>query len=412
MDKEALKLVLVGSIDHGKSTLIGRLFYDTDSLPEGKIEEIQAASEAVGRELEFGFIMDHLKEERERGVTIDTAQAFFSTEKRDYVIIDAPGHKEFLRNMITGASQAEAAVLICSAYEGVEEQTRRHAYVLKLLGIEQIVVAYNKMDLVGYDRHRLEQVKAQMREFLRLINMTPSLEVPVSAKLGDNIAARSPNMPWYEGPTVLEALDLFRKSALPTDKPVRLPIQDLYDVEGQQVVVGRVESGVLDCGVMLSLLPTDRTRKVIEIKKFGERDIQQAAAGECIGVVFDSEGLARGEVGCPPDDLAAILTSLEASVFWLARDPLKVDEELTIRCSTQQKKCRVSAIRERVDSSTLERLERDAATLQQTEVGEVTIATDSPIVVETFKDVPELGRFVLLRDRDVVAGGIVTSAGR
>jgi len=410
MQREALKLVLVGSIDHGKSTLIGRLFYDTDCLPEGKMEEIRAASEAEGRDLEFGFIMDHLREERQRGVTIDTAQAFFSTDLRDYVIIDAPGHKEFLKNMITGASQAEVAVLICSAFEGVEEQTRRHAYVLKLLGLEQTIIAYNKMDLVGYDRHRFEQVRADMQEFLRRIDVRPALEIPVSAKLGDNVARRSENMSWYDGPTVLEGLDRFEKGLAPSDKPVRFPIQDVYELEGEQVAVGRVESGLLRRNAQLLFLPASRTRTVASIRKFGEPDLPEAGWGECVGVVFDSDGVRRGEVGCPPEAPARLVSSFEASVFWLAREPLRSHEELTLRCSTQSRACRVAAIRERVDSSTLAHLEHSASTLRETEVGELTITTDSPIVLESFADVPELGRFVLMRGHDVVAGGIVTDA--
>jgi len=408
MEKETLKFVLVGSIDHGKSTLIGRLFYDTDSLPEGKIEEIRAASEAEGKELELGFLLDHLREERHRGVTIDTAQAFFSTDRRDYVIIDAPGHKEFLKNMITGVSQAEAAVLICSACEGVEEQTRRHAYMLKLLGIEQAIVAYNKMDLVGYERGRFEQVRRDLGEFLRRIGISPVHEVPVSARLGDNVAVRSAKMPWHEGPTVLEALDSLRKTALPLDRPVRLPIQDVYDVDGRRVAVGRVESGVLRRGAVLKFLPEGRERTVREIVKFGEEDIEQASAGECIGVSFDADGVRRGEVGCAPDSPAPVVESVQANVFWLAAAPLKVGEELLLRCSTQERACRVRSIRERIDSSTLEHVEHDAAQLGETEVGELTIEAASPMVAEAFRDVPELGRFVLVRGRDVVGGGIVT----
>jgi sulfate adenylyltransferase large subunit len=411
MEKEALRLVIVGSVDHGKSTLIGRLFYDTDSLPEGKMEEIQAASEAEGKEVEFGFIMDHLREERQRGMTIDTARAFFSTDKRDYIIIDAPGHKEFLKNMLTGASQADAAVLICSAYEGVEEQTRRHVYLLRLLGLNQIIVAYNKMDLVGYERRRFEKVRADLHKFLRRIDIMPTLEVPISAKLGENIASRSPNMPWYDGPTILEGLDRFVKSSLPTEKPVRLPIQDVYELDGQRVAVGRVESGILKRGQTLCFLPSGGRKKVTEIRKFGEQDVEQAGAGECIGVLFDSDPPGRGAVGCQPEHLAEPTESFEASVFWLAGKPLKRGEPLTVRCSTQEKACSVGAIRERVDSSTLEHTERDADALEETEVGELSINTQSPIVVEKFQEVPELGRFVLLRGRDVVAGGIVTSAG-
>jgi sulfate adenylyltransferase subunit 1 (EFTu-like GTPase family) len=213
MVKESLAFVMVGHVDHGKSTLIGRLLCDTDSLPDGKLEEIEAAAAAEGREMEIGFVMDHLHEERERGITIDTAQTFFSSPARDYVIIDAPGHKEFIKNMITGASQAEAAVLLCCVDEGVQEQTRRHAYVVRLLGLEQVVVAYNKMDRVGYEQQRFEQVKADMDVFLGRLGITPSVEVPVSARIGDNVADRSDNMPWHEGPTILEALDMFRSGS-------------------------------------------------------------------------------------------------------------------------------------------------------------------------------------------------------
>ncbi len=408
MEKETLKLVIVGSFDHGKSTMIGRLFYDTGCLPEGKIEEIHAASEAEGRDLEFGFIMDHLREERSRGVTIDTAQTFFSTEARDYAIIDAPGHKEFLKNMITGASQADAAVLVCSAYEGVEEQTRRHAYVLKLLGLHQTLVAYNKMDLVGYGQERFAEVRADLRAFLAQVDIEPTIEVPVSAKLGDNIADRSENMPWYDGPTILEALDEFQKKSQPTDKPLRLPIQDVYEFDGAQVAVGRVEAGVVRPGMELCFLPEGRIHKLVEIRKYLEEDIGESSAGECIGMVFEPGGLRRDEVGCPVDARPALGTSFEASVFWLVKEPLRAGEELTVRCSTQEIACRVATIRERVDSSTLEHIEKNASELQAFEVGEVTISTESPLVTEDFTDVPELGRFVLLRGRDVTAGGIVT----
>ena len=190
MERESLALVLVGHVDHGKSTLIGRLLCDTGSLPEGKMEEIEAAARAEGKEFEFGFILDHLHEERERGITIDTTQTFFTSPTRDYVIIDAPGHKEFIKNMITGASQAEAAVLICSVAEGVQEQTKRHAYLIELLGLEQVIVAYNKMDLVGFDRARFLEVKRDMGAFLDRIGVRPSIEVPISARDGDNVAER------------------------------------------------------------------------------------------------------------------------------------------------------------------------------------------------------------------------------
>jgi sulfate adenylyltransferase subunit 1 (EFTu-like GTPase family) len=413
MSDESLAFVMVGHIDHGKSTLIGRLLYDTDSLPDGKMEEIEAAARQEGRPLEFGYVVDHLAEERSRGITIDTAQIFFSGEARDYVIIDAPGHKEFIKNMITGASQAEAAVLICSAFEGVQEQTKRHAYVIKLLGLDQVLVAYNKMDLVGYEQARFEAVRGEMDAFLERLGVSPRVEVPVSAAVGDNIAGRSENMPWYDGPTVLEGLDLFRKMPAPTEKALRFPIQDIYVRGGKSIAAGRVESGVLRKGDRLRFLPGDKVCTVQEIRQYLRDDMPSAEAGECIGVLFDADGLRRGQVGCPVGDNLTMTRRLGASVFWLSPRPLETEgqERLVFKCATQEVPCRVAAISERLNSSTLEQLDPNAGRLEETEVGDMVLEADEPVVVESFYDVAELGRFVLVRGHDVVAGGIVT-AGR
>ena len=410
MSDESLSFVMVGHIDHGKSTLIGRLLYDTGSLADGKMEEIEAAAKAEGRPVEFGYVVDHLAEERSRGITIDTTQTFFSTDARDYVIIDAPGHKEFIKNMITGASQAEATVLICSAYEGVQEQTKRHTYVIKLLGVDQVLVAYNKMDLVDYDQERYETVKEEMNEFLARLGITPSLEVPVSAAKGDNIANRSENMPWYTGPTVAEGLDMFKKIPAPTQKPLRFPIQDIYVRDGDRIAAGRVESGVLQKGQKLRFVPGDKVRTVKEIRQHLREDMPQAEAGECIGLLFEADGLRRGQVGCPVEDELTMTQRLSASVFWLSPRALEADEgRLVFKCATQEVPCRVASIVERLDSSTLEQLDAGAGRLEETEVGELVLEFEEPVVVESFYDVQELGRFVLVRGRDVVAGGIVTA---
>jgi len=417
MERESLAFVMVGHVDHGKSTLIGRLLYDTHSLPEGKIEELEAAARAEGRELEFGFVTDHLREERQRAMTIDTAQTFFSGLSRDYVIIDAPGHRELIKNMITGASQAEAAVLILSVAEGVQEQTKRHAYVVRLLGIEQLVVAYNKMDLVGCSRQRFQEVKRDMDEFLGRIGLLPQLDVPISARRGDNVVERSDDMPWYKGPTLLEALDTFRKIPPPTEKPLRFPVQDVYPWSGPEadhIAVGRVESGRLRASQRLRFVPGEQLRTVRAIKQYGEPDLAEAEAGQCVGVILDEDGLRRGQVGCPADDMVRAARRFHASVFWLAPVPLEVGgshrRALTIKCATQEQPCCVAALDERIDSSTLERLPAQENRLQETEVGQVVIETAEPVVVESFYDVQELGRFVLVRGRDVVAGGIVTRA--
>src|SRR5215204_3750956 len=225
---EQLKIVIVGHVDHGKSTFVGRLFHDTGSLPEGKLEQLQRIAERRGVPFEWANLMDALQSERDQNITIDTAQIWFHTKKRQYVIIDAPGHKEFLKNMVTGAANAEAALLLIDANEGVQEQSRRHGYLLNLLGIRQIAVLVNKMDLQNYSEERYNELEREYRKFLQSIGVEPKQFVPIAAKHGDNIATKSSNMPWWNGPTVLDVLDGFKVADLPSDQPLRFPIQDVY----------------------------------------------------------------------------------------------------------------------------------------------------------------------------------------
>src|SRR5690349_7902832 len=216
---EQLKIVIVGHVDHGKSTFVGRLFHDTGSLPEGKLEQLQLIAERRGVPFEWANLMDALQSERDQNITIDTAQIWFQTKKRQYVIIDAPGHKEFLKNMVTGAANAEAALLLIDANEGVQEQSRRHGYLLNLLGIRQIAVLVNKMDLQDYSQERFDSIERDYRKFLASIGVEPTYFIPISAKNGENIATKSKMMPWWSGPTVLEILDEFKVAAMPSDQP-------------------------------------------------------------------------------------------------------------------------------------------------------------------------------------------------
>ena len=313
--------------------------------------------------------------------------------------------------MITGASQAEAAVLLCSVSEGVQEQTKRHAYVIKLLGLEQVMVAYNKMDLVDYDQERFESVRKDMNDWLARLGVQAGIEVPISAHVGDNVANRSEKMPWYDGPTLVDALDLFKKIPPVTTKPLRFPVQDVYDHDGEKFIVGRVESGVLKKGQQIRFLPGGQVQTVRKIHQFMHEDMPQAVAGECIALLLDGEPPVRGQVGCPEDAQAAMTSRLRASVFWLAPEPLKLNngtDGLIIRCATQETTCRAAELVERVDSGSLAHLSTDEGTLCETEVGEMIIETESPVVVESFYDVEELGRFVLVNGHNVVAGGIVT----
>ena len=404
-----LNFVLVGHIDHGKSTLIGRLFYDTDSLPPDKIAELKKASEErMDGEIEFAFIMDHLREEREQGITIDTAHTFFETDKREYVIIDAPGHVEFVKNMLTGASQAEAALLIVDAEEGIGEQTKRHANLVSMLGLEQIIVVINKMDIVDYEEEHFSKLKEDVHKFLNSINLDPDYYIPISALKGDNVAKHSEKMKWYKGKTVLESLDSLKNDVPPENKGLILPIQDVYKVSGKRIAVGRIESGKLKPGMKVKILPGGGKTSIKSIEKFNESP-EEAVAGESIGIVTkDPVFLERGNVLCIEEKELTIDDKIGSSLIWLSKEAFNKDEKIGLRLATQETKANITEIRERVDSSSLEVLEEKASSINNLEIGEVDIKTKKPLAFTKFGDVKEMGRFVLVRGNDVVAGGIIT----
>ena len=406
---DILSFVIVGHVDHGKSTLIGRLLYDTDSLTPDKIKDIQQASARQGKETEFAYLLDHFEEERKQGITIDTTQVFFKTPKRHYTIIDAPGHVEFVKNMITGASHAEASVLIVDVKEGIKEQTKRHSYILSMLELDQVIVVLNKMDLVDFSAERFETVKQDLRQWLEAVNIVPLHFVPISAIKGDNIAAKSENMDWCTGPTFLESLDALRNMQPTQDKPLLLPIQDVYKIQDKRISVGRVESGVITKGAEVKVLPGVHVTSVLSIEKFLE-DTDTATAGECIGLTTtDPVLLERGNVLCSPESQPILTDKIAANIFWMSGKEFTEDQKLTIRCATQEMSCKDVSIDKRIDSSTLELLDTDCNTLKNLEVAEVTIETKKPIVVKNFNDVQELGRFVLVRDQNICASGIITS---
>ncbi len=406
MEEQDLRFVIVGHVDHGKSTLIGRLLYDTGSLPEDKYQSIKEAVEALGREFKFAYLMDHLEEERSKEATIDTAQTFFKSKKRRYTIIDAPGHVEFVKNMITGASQAEAALLIVDVSQGVQEQTRRHAYILSMLGIEQVIVVLNKMDLVNYSQKKFVEVRTQVSDFLKSIGITPSLFIPISAVEGDFVAKKTDNLSWYDGLTILEGLDTFKKKVVPIGKPLRLPIQDIYDFDGEKIAVGQVVSGSIRKGDKIIIL-SDRKEVTIEsLKEFGKNPIE-AYAGKSIGfTISDSIQLRRGQIISHQKDLPNVTTSFKGHLFWMDDKPYEKGESITFKCATQETQCNL-IIEKVFDSSTLEVMSKGEGKIENRQVANVTIKTSAPVVIENFNYIPELGRFVLVR-KDCCAGGIIT----
>src|SRR3989338_592196 len=404
-NKEQVKIVIVGHMDHGKSTLIGRLLYDTNSLPQGKIEEIIRVSKELGRELEFAYLIDNLEEEREQQLTMDTAQKFFKTKNRNYVIIDAPGHKEFIKNMITGASQADAAVLLLDAKEGIKEQTRRHAYILKLLDIKNLIVAVNKMDLIDYNELKFNKIKQEILGSLSKIGLNPDFIIPISALKGENILNKSTNMNWYGNLAILEALDKFEIENK-IKNHLRMPIQDIYNIDNKKIIVGKVESCKVKVGDEIKILPINRNYMVNSIEIFNSKK-DFAMTGENIGLTLDPDYDVRvGMIISHNKNLPQVKKEFNAKLFWMNNE-LNLNEELILKCATQEIKCKVKKINKRIDSSNLEIIEEDAKILKETEVGEVVIETEKEIVVENFNDLPELGRFVIIKNLDISGAGII-----
>ncbi|HTL58871.1 MAG TPA: adenylyl-sulfate kinase [Candidatus Limnocylindrales bacterium] len=409
---EQLKIVIVGHVDHGKSTFVGRLFHDTGSLPEGKLEQLQQVAVRRGVPFEWANLMDALQSERDQNITIDTAQIWFQTKKRQYVIIDAPGHKEFLKNMITGAANAEAALLLIDAHEGVQENSRRHGYLLNLLGIRQIAVLVNKMDLENYSEEKFQQIEREYRAWLKTIGVEPRIVIPIAAKHGDNIASRSPNMKWWQGPTVLETLDEFRIGELPSNQPLRFPIQDVYRFDQRRILAGRIESGSLKVGDKLVFSPTNKTSTVKTIERWNAPATDSASAGESIGVTLSEQVfVARGAVAALESAPPFELSSFKARVFWLGRQPFSKGKTYKLKLATQEVECFIESIENVIDASTLETISRkpEETFVGRHEVAELTLHTRKPIAFDVHAEIVPTGRFVIVDGFDVSGGGIIAA---
>jgi bifunctional enzyme CysN/CysC len=412
-----LRVVFVGHVDHGKSTLIGRILSDTNSLPEGKLEQVKRACAAENMEFEFAFLLDALLEEQEQNITIDTTQIPFKTAKRNYMIIDAPGHKEFLKNMITGASSADAAVLVIAANEGVQEQSKRHAYLLSLLGVRQFCVVVNKMDLADYSEARFLEIEKKYRVFLKTLNLETDVFIPASARFGENITVRSTKMKWHHGPTLAEALDAMTPMAPPTDLPLRLCVQDVYKFDDRRIIAGRIETGTLQVGDELVFSPANKTSIVQSIEHWPPVTTAAtspranngiAIAGDSIGITLREQiFVERGYVASHSKDAPIETNRFHADLFWIARQPARLSQLYTARLATQEVKCQIVSLDEVMDSSSLERNPTKADQLARNEVGRLTIQTRAPIVLDNHDRLPPLGRFVLVDDGTICGGGIV-----
>jgi len=408
-DGRSLRLVIVGHVDHGKSTLIGRLLADTHSLPEGKVDNVKRYCEQRGKPFEYAYLLDALEEEQEQGITIDTTQIPFKTEKRDYIIIDAPGHKEFLKNMVSGAASAEVALLLIDAEEGIREQSKRHGYILSLLGIRELIVIVNKMDKVGYARQRFDAIVKAYRSFLMEINLRPRTFIPVSATLGENVATPSEAMPWYRGDTVLAALDAFEDATERDKKPLRMPVQDIYKFDDRRIIAGRIESGKIQKGDPVVFWPGGARTQIKTIERWhSTKSDTLAIAGESIGLTLnDPLFVERGAILSHPTHPPHVGTIFVASLFWMGRQPLTTGKTYRLKMVTQEIDCEIYAINRVIDAVTLE----DRASKEHVnanDVAEITVKTKQPIAFDLAETIPETGRFVLLDGYDVSGGGIIT----
>ena len=407
-----LNIVVVGHVDHGKSTVLGRLLHDTGALPLGAVEKVKKIAHDTGKPFEYAYLLDAFEEEQKQGITIDTTQIQFSTKKRDYIIIDAPGHKEFLKNMISGAANAEAALLVVDAHEGVREQSRRHAYMLSLLGIRKVYVLVNKMDLVDYSEESFRGIVKTLGAFLSTLDVHPLAYLPVSGLCGDNIAEKSRNMPWYRGECLLNSLDLIEGEASAANRALRLPIQDVYKFDDRRIIAGRIEAGKISVGDKIAIYPGGRQTVIDSIAYWQEKDKKsEAFSGESTGIqVRDEFFNQRGEIITHAEDAAPLVSRhFRASIFWMGRQPMKFHKKYKLKLSTQEVEAELSSITKIIDAAELTSRE-DAKAIRINDVAEVMLSLKEEIAFDLFRDCPATGRFVIVDGYDVAGGGIVVSA--
>ena len=405
-DNESIRVVTVGHVDHGKSTLIGRLIYDLGQVQDGKYEELKKVTKKRGMGFEWAFLLDALQTERNQGITIDTTQIFFKTKKRNYIFIDAPGHKEFLRNMITGASSADLAILIVDVEEGIQEQTKKHGYLLKLLGITDVVVVFNKMDKIKFDEQKFLEVKVKLDNFLNKIGVVVNNIIPVSATSGENINNKSTKMNWYKGLNLVQAIDDYEVKKELSSLPFRMPIQDIYKFDDKRIIVGKIESGTLRNKDQLLFSPSNSvaTIKTIETWPKNKRDVFQA--GECIGIVLNEKNfLEKGDVISHNSNPPNLVNTFEANIFWLSEQKINLSKKYILKLATSEHKITFKKILKVIDTESLDKKEKNI--VKKNDVAEVVINSLSLVTADNFALNPKLGRFSIVDNYSVVGGGII-----
>lgn len=415
--KEHLNLVFIGHVDHGKSTTVGRLLYDTKNIDEQTMRRLKDEAVKLGKPgFEFAYVMDNLKEERERGVTIDLAHKKFETDKYYFTIIDAPGHRDFVKNMITGASQADAAVLVVAANDGVNAQTKEHVFLSRTLGVDQMIVAINKMDMKDYSEEVYKKVKEEVTKLMKSIGYKTDqvLFVPISSLKGDNVVTKSDKMSWYSGPTLLEALDTLKVPQKPVDLPLRLPIQDVYNITGIGVVpVGRVETGVLKVGQKVIAMPGREGKGVPgEVKsiEMHHEQLKEAYPGDNVGFNvrgFGKKDIARGDVVGPAENPPTVVKRFTAQIVVLSH-PSVITAGYTpvFHVHTSQDPARIVEIQKKLNPATGEVLQEKPDFIKNGDAAIVVVEPIKPLVIEKYKEIPQLARFAVRDSGSTVAAGM------
>lgn len=411
-DRQLVRIVIVGHVDHGKSTLIGRLLHETGGIPSQKLEQLKEISARRGMPFEWSFLLDSLQAERDQGITIDTSQIRFQTPSRDIILIDAPGHAEFLRNMITGAAQADAAFLLIDAAEGVRDQTRRHGYLLHLLGVKQVAVVVNKMDRVDFSETVFRSIETEISAYLAGLGVRASAVIPISAREGDGVSAHGTRTPWYDGPTVLQALDRFEPARAAGDLALRMPVQAVYKFDDRRIVAGRIETGSLKVGDEIVFQPSGKSAVVKTIESWpvppAGQELTALAAGAPAALTLDREiFVERGEILSTPAARPHATRRLRVRLFWLAEEALEVGTPLIVRLATSEARATVAAVHEVVDPGHLSTFE--SKRIGRNQVGEVEFALSRPIAADPHGLNPRTGRVALELGGRIAGGGLVIS---
>jgi|WetSurMetagenome_2_1015567.scaffolds.fasta_scaffold00054_37 bifunctional enzyme CysN/CysC len=410
---ERMNIVVAGHVDHGKSTLVGRLLVDTGTIGKEKIEMVRKVCEKLSKPFEYAFLLDALKDERTQGITIDTARIYFRSAVREYAILDAPGHIEFLRNMITGAARADAALLLIDAKEGIAENSRRHGLLLSMLGIRHIVAIVNKMDLVDYDEKVFNQIREEYSDYLRGLKLTAHHFIPVSAMEGCNITEKSKRMPWYDGPTVLEALDGFKTELPAAATTLRMPVQDVYKLDERRIVAGTVESGVVRVGDDVVFLPSGKTSRVQSIEAFASPVLSEIGRGRATGVTLARQIYAKvGEIMCRASGDGPLPHSgvrFRAKIFWIGKAPLVKGKVYKFKLASARVHGILDEIDYVLDSESLQRYE-DRDSIERNNVAVCVFKLFHPVSYDLFDENETTGRFVITDEYRIAGGGTIIGA--